>query len=298
MYEAELASYLEFLTFEKRLSENTLSAYERDIKQFLLWLEAENLSLEEVDKLAARNYVFYMGQKKLSKNAISRKLSSLKGFFAFLVEDGQRPINPFQTIHSPKKDKPLPKVVKEIDMSTFFDELYADDSPLAQRDQVLFELMYGSGLRVSEVVGLNVIDVKAHSLVRIMGKGSKERIVPLSAKSKEILERYLAIDGGRAKLAIGRDQETALILNHLGKRLTRRGVIYIIDQYVEKGALHYHISPHSFRHSFATHLLDHGADLKLIQELLGHASLSTTQIYTKVSAARLREQYDAGHPHA
>lgn len=298
MYEVELASYLEFLTFEKRLSKNTLSAYERDIKQFLLWLEAENLSLEEVDKLAARNYVFYMGQKKLSKNAISRKLSSLKGFFAFLVEDGQRPINPFQTIHSPKKDKPLPKVVKEIDMSTFFDELYADNSPLAQRDQVLFELMYGSGLRVSEVVGLNVIDVKDHSLVRIMGKGSKERIVPLSAKSKEILERYLAFDGGRAKLAIGRDQETALILNHLGKRLTRRGVIYIIDQYVEKGALHYHISPHSFRHSFATHLLDHGADLKLIQELLGHASLSTTQIYTKVSAARLREQYDAGHPHA
>lgn len=297
MYDELLEEYLKYLSLEKKLSVNTIAAYKRDVTQFMQWIDAEGVALDEVDKLIARNYVFQLGERKLSKNAVARKISSLKSFFGFLVEDGFFSLNPFRNIHAPKKDNVLPKVIQETDMSAFFDAIYEENTALAQRNQVLFELLYGSGLRVSEAVALNVKDVESGGLLRVKGKGNKERIVPLSKKSLEILEKYLAPDGGRAALACYRKEE-ALILNHLGERLTRRGVIYIIDSYVEKGALHYHVSPHSFRHSFATHLLDHGADLKLIQELLGHASLSATQIYTKVSPARLREQYDAGHPHA
>lgn len=184
-------------------------------------------------------------------------------------------------------------------MEAFFAALYAEDDPISQRDQVLFEFLYGSGLRVSELVAINREDVTHGERLRVVGKGQKERIVPLSTRTQEILKRYLSSEGGWAKLAAhAKEKDTALLLNHLGRRLTRRGVIYIIDKYVEKGALQYHVSPHSFRHSFATHLLDHGADLKMIQELLGHSSLSTTQIYTKVSTKRLRELYNAGHPHA
>lgn len=301
MFEKILEDYLQYLRYERKLSENTINAYMRDIREYAQWLQGEGIDLDDVDTVVARTYLFRLKQEKLSKNSISRKVSSIKSLYGFLVDTDQITQNPFQSIHSPKKDKVLPKVINEIDMSHFFQAIYAGMDPLAQRDQVLFELLYGSGLRVSELVAINVNDITGGGALRVLGKGRKERIVPLSEKTKEILQRYLAAEGGRAALLSngksGND-ETALLLNHLGTRLTRRGVIYIIDKYVAQGAIQYHVSPHNFRHSFATHLLDHGADLKMIQELLGHSSLSTTQIYTKVSSKRLRELYNEGHPHA
>ena len=300
MCDNQYDDFLEYLRYERRLSENTIAAYGRDISQYFSWLKAESISLEEVDSVIARSYLFYLNQRKLSKNSISRKLSSVKQYYGFLSETKCIDVNPFQVLHSPKKDKVLPKVIQEKELEQFFSDIYQRSDPLAQRDQVLFELLYGSGLRVSEAVSIDCTDLQDGAHLRITGKGNKERMVPLSKKTQEILQQYLAENGGRCFLANKAltHNTDALLLNHLGERLTRRGVIYIIDKYVEQGALHYHVSPHSFRHSFATHLLDHGADLKLIQELLGHSSLSTTQIYTKVSSTRLRELYNNGHPHA
>lgn len=301
MDEALLEGFSDYLRYERKLSENTVAGYLRDVTQYASWLDAEGIGLHEVDTVVARTYLFHLNREKLSKNSLSRKISSIKSFYHYLLEIHEIARNPFQTIHAPKKDKPLPKVIKEVDMEHFFSEIYSKNDALSQRDQVLFELLYGSGLRVSELVSLDVLDVTSGAYLRVVGKGHKERIVPLSKKTQEILARYLHDDGGRAALLSkgpAESPEPALLLNHLGGRLSRRGVIYILDKYVAKGALKYHVSPHSFRHSFATHLLDHGADLKMIQELLGHSSLSTTQIYTKVSSTKLRELYNAGHPHA
>lgn len=300
MYEEVREGFEDYLRYERQLADSTVIAYLGDVDSFLDWLKGESLVLSEVDKVVARTYLYQLNQKNLSKNSLSRKISSLKSLYNFLLEMHYVDRNPFQTIHSPKKDKSLPKVIKEIDMESFFSEIYQKKDALSQRDQVLFELLYGSGLRVSEAVALDVQDVQMTAYLRIIGKGSKERIVPLSKKNQEILHCYLKPGGARDEL-VGKNSghsDSALLLNHLGQRLTRRGVIYIIDKYVAQGALKYHVSPHSFRHSFATHLLDHGADLKLIQELLGHSSLSTTQIYTKVSSAKLRELYNSSHPHA
>lgn len=300
MFDPSIDAFLEYLRYVRRLSENTLSAYKRDVEQYLRWLETEGLMFDDVDHVTARAYMFYLGQRKISKNSISRKLSSVKQYYAYLLESKLVDVNPFLTLHSPKKTQALPKVIREADMEEFFENIYAKDDPFSQRDQVLFELLYGSGLRVSEVVAIDSDEITGGAHLRVVGKGDKERIVPISTKTQEILRRYLDKQGGRAALlARAKDKtERALLLNHLGERLTRRGVIYIINKYVDQGALRYHVSPHSFRHSFATHLLDHGADLVMLQELLGHSSLSTTQIYTKVSVKRLRELYNAGHPHA
>jgi tyrosine recombinase XerC len=291
-----LDAYALYLKNQQHLSQNSLEAYGRDLRQFLTWLQGEGLTIDVVDKKSVRNYLFFLNRRSLSKNSISRKLSSLRGFYAYLLEEGHISHDPFTGIHSPKKSKPLPKVIKEADMERFFARIYEGNAPLDQRDQVLFELLYGCGLRVSEAVSLNVGDMQNRSFIRVVGKGSKERIVPLSKQTLPILETYL--QEARPQLAsVAKQATNALILNSRGERLTRRGIEYIVDKYVKEGALMYQVSPHSFRHSFATHLLDHGADIKLIQELLGHESLSTTQIYTKVSPARLRAAYNAGHPH-
>lgn len=292
-------NYRHFLLYERKLSANSVEAYLRDLVLFAEWLQEEGLSLVEIDSTIARTYLFHLNQQRLSKSSISRKISSLRMFYSYCNDERIMKSNPFHDIHSPKKDKTLPKVIDEVDVTRFFEDIYKESTPLAQRNQVLFELLYGSGLRVSELVSLNTEDIVYGSFIKVIGKGSKERIVPLSKKTQEILGRYLKSDGGRGQLLNNCTESCcALLLNNRGKRLTRRGVIYIIDRYVEKGALSYHISPHSFRHSFATHLLDHGADLKMIQELLGHESLSTTQIYTKVSSSRLRDLYNNGHPRA
>lgn len=294
--EALLQDYSIYLKNQMHLSENSIIAYHSDLVQFMEWLHGEALDFAEIDKRIIRNYLFFLNVHLISKNAISRKLSSLRGFYRYLLEEDFITDDPFVGVHSPKKDKPLPVVIKELDMEHFFKKLYESNTPLAQRDQLLFELLYGCGLRVSEAVALDVNDLSGNSFIRITGKGSKERIVPISRQTFPVLKRYLA--EGRPALAAKSKQPTeALILNYLGERLTRRGVEYIIDKYIKEGALTYHVSPHSFRHSFATHLLDHGADIKLIQELLGHESLSTTQVYTKVSPARLKAAYNAGHPH-
>lgn len=290
-----LDAYVQELQLGRHRSENTVSAYARDIRAFGEWLQGETLTYDAITLSEARSYLYFLYETKQSKASIARHISSLRNFYRFLEDEQLLEHNPFANLQLPKKDKPLPNVMEEGSIGKFLDALLTTNEPAALRDSLLFELLYGSGLRVSEMVALNMADTKDPSVLRIVGKGNKERMVPISRNAEKSLSVYLK--KGRPLLAKNTD-EPALLLNQKGGRLTRRGVAYILEQYIKKGALTFHVTPHTFRHSFATHLLDHGADLRLIQSLLGHASLSTTQIYTSISTTRARDIYQKTHPRA
>lgn len=294
----QLTHFLDELAFTRRLSPNTVEAYRRDLEQYLAWLQQEGLSLERVSYTDARLYLYELGTKDYAKSTVARKLSAIRSWYRYMAGQGQLVDNPWQDLTGPKQDKHLPVAIPEKDLSLFLNRLDLQQTPLGLRDAAIFECLYASGLRVSELIALDLSDVLRaadYPVLKIMGKGRKERMVPLGRKAFAAVMAYL--DKGRPQLLTDTEEE-ALFLNHLGRRLTRRGVGYLTDEYIKKGALTFHVSPHAFRHSFATHLLDHGADLRLIQELLGHESLSTTQIYTKISATRLRDVYLQAHPRA
>lgn len=297
MYEQStlLKDFRDDLILRQGLSDHTVNAYVRDVGQYLKWLQSEALKIEKVDRAAARLYVFYLNEQKISRSTLKRKICGVRKFYAFLNVYQVVPDNPFLLVTSPKEGKRVPIVIPERDMASFLDGLSISQEPLDVRNWAIFELLYGSGLRVSEVCQLNEQDVANTSFIRILGKGQKERVVPLSHKSIEALNQYLQISRPKIKKE---DEESALFLNKRGKRLSVRGVQFILDQYIKKGALQFQVSPHAFRHSFATHLLDHDADLRVIQELLGHDHLSTTEIYTSISTSYMKEAYKKTHPRA
>ena len=234
-------------------------------------------------------------KQELKKTTLSRKTAAIKSFCKYLNREGWLEHNPADLLTAPKKDKRLPAVISEIDMTAFLDDFLSGEEPLQLRNKAIFELLYSSGLRVSELVALDVESVqKQKGILRILGKGNKERIVPVGQQAQAAIAHYL--EDGRPLLV--KQEEAALFLNNQGGRLTSRGVEYILEQYIRKGALKYKVTPHAFRHSFATHMLDNGADLRVIQELLGHESLSTTQIYTEVSRSHLQQIYRNAHPRA
>lgn len=300
-FDSYLQEFLNWLRNEKTCSENTLTAYRKDIEQFGVFLTQESLTVEE---LSYRELRFYMATlqrgQELKKTTLSRKTAALKSFFKFLHREGYIAHNPADLLSAPKKEKHLPAVITEIDMTAFLEDYLTGESPDKLRDKAIFELLYSSGLRVSELVEIDAVDIKKQKgVLRIIGKGSKERIVPVGELAQLAIEHYL--ENGRPLLLKNcktDDAQNALFLNQQGGRLTSRGVQYILEQYIKKGALKYKVSPHAFRHSFATHLLDNGADLRVIQELLGHESLSTTQVYTEVSRSHLQQVYLKSHPRA
>lgn len=300
-FDSYLQEFLNWLRNEKTCSENTLTAYRKDIEQFGVFLTQESLTVEE---LSYRELRFYMATlqrgQELKKTTLSRKTAALKSFFKFLHREGYIAHNPADLLSAPKKEKHLPAVITEIDMTAFLEDYLTGESPDKLRDKAIFELLYSSGLRVSELVEIDAVDIKKQKgVLRIIGKGSKERIVPVGELALQAIEHYL--ENGRPLLLKNcktDDAQNALFLNQQGGRLTSRGVQYILEQYIKKGALKYKVSPHAFRHSFATHLLDNGADLRVIQELLGHESLSTTQVYTEVSRSHLQQVYLKSHPRA
>lgn len=297
-----LNEYLAYIEKEKGYSINTVKSYRRDLADFGEFLQQnyENIELNEITYQQGRYYLAHLQRKGLAKSTIARKSTAIRQFFAYLKEDEQIEDNTLTLLATPKKGKRLPKVLSEMDIEKFFEDFLKDDDPASVRDRALFELLYSSGMRVSEAVALNIGDVAnldKMPVLRIVGKGQKERIVPVGSKAKEAIERYLT--HSRAILAENSvDEENALFLNQHGGRLTARGVDYLLDEYFKKGALKYKVSAHVLRHSFATHLLDNGADLRVIQELLGHESLSTTQVYTEVSASHLKAVYHKYHPRA
>lgn len=286
----------EFLAERKRenVSEHTLRNYGIDLDQFLEFLSRSTIpALTDIDLLLLREWLGDLHERNLSAPSIRRKISCLRSFFLFLMRRGVVENNPAKLLRTPKIPKQLPRVPSEEQTNRLVDGVAADCLNRAhpQRDLLIFELLYGCGLRVSELVGLDLDDFdRTEQLIRVRGKGKKERIVPYGRKAAEALESYLSVR------PVSHDR--ALLLNHRGKRLTDRGAHGIVSLYARMlegdGSLH----PHSFRHAFATHMLSAGADLRSIQELLGHAQLSTTQKYTQVSLTDLIAVYDKAHPKA
>jgi integrase/recombinase XerC len=293
----DIRAFLDDLEHRRGLSSNTISGYESDLVQFQVFLEEELGSSKpsSVDVLAIRSFLAHLHEAGLARASIARKLAALRTFFRFLQREGAIERNPARLVSTPKLDRKLPERIEEAEVSTLLEAPDAT-TPLGRRDRAMLELLYGAGLRVGELVALDLSAVDLHSrLLHVTGKGNKERIVPFGEPAEEALSRYLRDRRELVSLGEGTD---ALFLNHRGGRLTARSVRRVMDHYLRAAALSSGLSPHSLRHAFATHLLEHGCDLRAIQELLGHESLSTTQKYTQLSTKKLLEVYEKSHPKA
>jgi integrase/recombinase XerC len=337
-----IAKYLEYLQSVKNSSPHTVLNYRRDLEQFVAYLSppgARLPGLTGVTHSMIREFVAHLHDYGLKKSSIARKLAALRSFFKYCVREGHVKENPARLVPTPKLPKRIPSVLSAEEMNGFLNQLggtgqaapgrassrknrlhprtsaanlpdkqahsvRAGESLLLRRDRALLELLYAAGLRVSELTGLNLADMEQKErILRVRGKGSKERIVPYGAKAQEALEKYWPVreqllqqtdrTGGRQD-----PHAEAIFLNYSGRRLTQRSVGRIVKKYVRIANVNWDLHPHSLRHAFATHLLADGADLRAIQELLGHQSLSTTQKYTHASIRQLMDIYDKAHPHA
>ena len=337
-----ITKYLEYLRTVRNSSPHTISNYGKDLRQFLLFLtppRATPPALRGVNHGMIREFVAHLHDHGLEKSSIARKLAALRSFFKYCVREGYLKESPARLVPTPKLPKRIPSVVSAEEMNGFLNHVagmnqgpgdgvavskkrlprkepqaaakknssghaHPEEGLLLRRDRALLELLYAAGLRVSELTGLNLLDVEQKERVlRVRGKGNKERIVPYGAKAQEALENYWPVRGQLLKQAYGTNHNAephaqAVFLNYAGRRLTQRSVGRIVKKYVRLVNVNWDLHPHSLRHAFATHLLADGADLRAIQELLGHQSLSTTQRYTHASIRQLMEVYDKAHPHA
>ncbi|HEX9160651.1 MAG TPA: tyrosine recombinase XerC [Thermoanaerobaculia bacterium] len=294
----EIGQFLNHLTYEKNVSINTVSAYRTDLESFVdflcndyFTLGRDQLEFRRVDNLTIRAYLAHLARRRLSRSSIARHLSALRSFFRHLMREGGVDANPAREVATPKREKHLPSVMQPTDVALLLEQPDVE-TPLGLRDRAFLELMYASGLRIGELVGIDLDDVELRArLVKVRGKGAKERIVPFGSKAEEAIRAYLPLRSAAS-------DETAVFVNYRGRRITTRSVRRLFDRYVRGAALRAGISPHTLRHSFATHLLNAGADLRGIQELLGHASLSTTQKYTHLNDWELLKVYKKAHPRA
>ena len=289
--------FLDYLLKERNYSVNTLIAYREDLSLFGEFLQLFNLEIKSVDREHLRMFVSYLSRKDFEKNTIARKISCLKSFFSFLAARKHIKKNPASLISPPKRAKVLPSFMTEEEVRKLFDSLPKAEDFKTARDRAVMELFYATGLRVSELSNLKMKDIDMENqLVRVIGKGGKERIIPFGIPAKEALDKYLAY---RRKHLIEKKNlgEEYVFLNvRDGKHITVRGMIYIVDRLLKNLSSMKKLSVHSLRHTFATHLLNRGADLRAIQELLGHSSLSTTQMYTHLSIDKLIDIYRKSHP--
>ena len=300
MDEKAIADFILYLKLEKNASEHTISGYQTDIANFLAYTQKQqgaSVGLETVNQMLIRSYLAHMKNNEYERRTIARRIAALRSFFRFLCRENVLEDNPFNTIHTPKLEKRLPEFLDESELN----ELLAlpGQNRLGLRDRAMLELLYATGVRVSELTGLNLYDIDFDSrFVLVYGKGAKERIVPVGRKAVAALNVYL--QQSRPQLyARHRGQEhQKLFVNSNGGPLTDRSVRRILESYVARLALAKHVTPHTIRHSFATHLLDHGADLRFVQELLGHVSRSTTQLYTHITKEKLKTVYRLAHPRA
>jgi len=296
---ALINQFIDYIALERGASPHTCRAYRKDLELFAVFLREKGLSADvaTIDHLTIRLYLGHLYQgKRLKRASMVRKLATLRTFFRYLKREGIIGKNPAKMVATPKGGKDLPHALT-VDEAFRLLDVPDGTSPLGSRDQAILELLYSSGLRVGELTSLNLEDLDlGGGMVRVMGKGGKERIVPVGSKATAALSSYLARRGELMEQR--RSAPPYLFLNNRGGRLTPRSVARMIKKYLPQGGIVKETSPHTFRHSFATHLLDAGADLRGIQELLGHASLSTTQKYTHVSSAKLMEVYDRTHPRA
>ena len=291
-----LERYLQYLAHVRHLSANTLSAYRRDMELYLAFVQEQELTLEQMDAGSARSFVGYLSRRGLSSRSINRVLSAVRGYYRFLERVGEEAGNPFASIKGLKIDGKLPTFLFEEEI----DQLLESGEPQdlwELRDLLILELLYSTGCRVSELAAASLtdLDIKGSTL-RVVGKGNKERLVFIGKAAVTRLREYLL---RRKALRLGdADGRRALLINRRGGRLTVRGIQTIIDRLLERSSLQKPATAHTFRHSFATHVLRGGADIRVVQELLGHASLSTTQVYTHLDMKRLQMVYGSAHPHA
>ena len=291
--------FINFIRVERQYSNHSITAYAKDLSELAIYIDNEKLenNIKAVDFYVLRGFITTLYDKELSKSSIERKISTLKSFFKFLYRRGIIADNPARMLKFPKKEKYLPNVFNVDDIFTLLD-LPDKSTPMGMRDALILELLYGTGVRVSELVGLdrNAVDLNGMRIL-VRGKGKKERIVPLAPEIVSLIKDYYKVMYDI--VSEGRMVESdALIINRLGSRMTDRTIRRVVEAYLKKAGLPLDYSPHSFRHTFATHLLEGGADLRSIQELLGHESLATTQKYTHSDLASLLKVYDDTHPMA
>jgi integrase/recombinase XerC len=313
--------FIQYLRYERNASPDTIREYRRDMEQFAEFLTppgAKAPAIAEIDHRMVREYVGAMYEQKLERSTVARRLASLRTFFRFCVREKLTPQNPARLVATPKLPKRIPHVLTAEELNGFLDSLgdsaarvkskrarkptaKSEDQAhvILKRDRAILELLYASGLRVSELVGLDLGDIdRAGQMLRVLGKGRKERVVPYGTKARAALEAYWPVREGILAQPRVKPALEAVFLNHLGGRLTDRSVHSLVKKYARLANVNWDMHPHSLRHAFATHLLADGADLRAIQELLGHVSLSTTQRYTQASIRQLMEVYDKAHPHA
>jgi integrase/recombinase XerD len=294
---AQVEEFLRFMAAEKGYSDHTIAAYQNDLAQFLTYLAGVDVSSwHDASRAHILNYIHHLQKREYASSTIGRKIAAVKSFFHFLVADGVLQDDPTASVDSPPVDKRLPHPLSREEVDRLLAEPARSNTPKGLRDRALLELLYATGMRASEVIELEVdaVDLEAET-VRCVGKGNKERILPLYERAREALGEYL--ENGRARLLQGRD-EMALFVNHRGRPLTRQGLWLIVKEYALAAGVKREVTPHTLRHSFATHMLDGGAGLRELQQLLGHASISSTQVYTEISTRRKREAYNKAHPRA
>ena len=288
MIEKHIKEFIKYLHNEKRYPETTITSYQKDLDNYYGFIILKKINYKKITKEEIRSYLKYLDQLKYSKTTISRILSTLRHFYQYLMIHKVVEVNVFKLIKNPKKDKQLPNFLQSDELEKIFDSINLD-TPLGIRNRLIVELLYASGLRVSELTNLDIEDINLNNKeIRVLGKGSKERIVFFGEYAKKYLELYLT--NSRPELE-NDTKAKKLLLNNNGNPITTRGIQLIIDNIVRDASLKHNISPHVLRHTFATDLLNNGADLKSVQELLGHSSLSTTQIYTHITNERLRSVY-------
>jgi integrase/recombinase XerC len=310
--------YLNYLRAVRNSSPHTLRSYESDLSQFLAFLAppgVEPPALQDVTHLLIREFVAHLHDRRLERSSIARKLAAIRSFFKFAVREGMVLRNPARMVATPKLAKRIPSIVSAEDLNMFLDGVVAaplgalsrrrrpgaaeQNRLLVKRDRAMLEILYASGFRVSELTGLNLADMdRKEQMLRVRGKGNKERIVPYGSKAEQALEAYEPVRNAILRKAKSQGDFQAVFLNNHGTRLSVRSVARILKKYARLFNINWDLHPHSLRHAFATHLLTDGADLRAIQELLGHSSLSTTQRYTQVSIRQLLEVYDKAHPRA
>ena len=290
-----LDMFLKHIKINRGYSSYTLDNYEADINEFNLYLEKSNLDFKKIDYHQIKPYLMHLHDLKYKRTTISRKLSSLRSFYKYLSKEGIVADNPFILVSLPKKEKKLPSFLYYNELDDLF-EVPNMDEPLGQRNRLILELLYATGIRVSELVNIKLSDIDSfNKVITITGKGNKMREVLYGEYCKEYMDIYL--NDGRISLLKNKKSDH-LIINNRGDAITTRSIRYILNNIIKETALKKHITPHTLRHTFATHLIDSGADLLTVQELLGHESLSTTQIYTHITNERLRNVYLKSHPRA
>ncbi|MDO4539999.1 MAG: tyrosine recombinase XerC [Syntrophomonadaceae bacterium] len=299
MISEEIDEFLARLRLEKSASSLTLRSYRTDLLQYFAFtaqmqgVELESIGIEAIDYRNLREYLIALQERDMARSTMARKLAALRSFVRYLCREGRLDHNPIAYIATPKREKKLPHFLypQEIDALMQTPDV---SMPAGLRDKAILETLYACGLRVSELTGMDIGDVELEeAYVRVTGKGNKERLVPLGGHARRALLAY--IEQGRPEFKPDRD-EKAIFLNRFGRRLSRRSVVNIVDKYMDAAAIFQHISPHALRHSFATHMLEGGADLRSVQELLGHARLSTTQIYTHLTRDNIKAVYEQTHP--